>query len=264
MLRFVPLLLTLAACSSPDAVELHGSTMGTTWTVTLGGPLDEAHVAQAESIIAEILAEVDAALSGWNAASEISAINRSAETSWIALSEALYTVLDAGTAVQEATGGAFDVTVAPLVALWGFGADSTMTGSPSSAQIAAARSLVGPHMIELRAEPRRLRKRLAGVRLDVDAIAPGYAVDRISDELLAIGYENHIVEIGGKCAARAGARLAGPGGLQSSARRRVPGRFRRWCRLMVSEFRPRATTGIFACSRAGGFHTRSIRGAVTR
>ena len=107
--------------------------MGTTWTVTLSGRLDEAQVAQAESIIAEILAEVDAALSGWNAASEISAINRSEETSWIALSEALYTVLDAGTAVQQATGGAFDVTVAPLVALWGFGAGPTMTGSPSDA-----------------------------------------------------------------------------------------------------------------------------------
>ena len=198
MLRFVPLLLTLAACSSPDPVELHGSTMGTTWTVTLGGPLDEAQVAQAESIIAAILAEADAVLSGWNAASEISVINRRAETSGIALSEALYTVLDAGTTVQEETGGAFDITVAPLVALWGFGAGPTMTGRPSDAQIAAARSLVGPHMIELRAEPRTVRKRVAGVRLDVDAIAPGYAVDRISEELLAAGYENHIVEIGGE------------------------------------------------------------------
>src|SRR4026208_2077053 len=113
MLRFVPLLLTLAACSSPDPVELHGSTMGTTWTVTLGGPLDEAQVAQAESIIAAILAEADAVLSGWNAASEISVINRRAETSGIALSEALYTVLDAGTTVQEETGGAVDVTGGP-------------------------------------------------------------------------------------------------------------------------------------------------------
>jgi FAD:protein FMN transferase len=208
MLRFVPLLLTLTACSSPDPVELHGSTMGTTWTVTLGGPPDEAQIARAESIIAEILAEVDAALSGWNAASEISAINRSAETGWIALSEALYTVLDAGRAVQEETGGAFDVTVAPLVALWEFGAEPTMAGSPSDAQIAAARSLVGPRMLELRAEPRMARKRAAGVRLDVDAIAPGYAVDRISEELLAIGYEHHIVEIGGevRCQGR------GPGG----------------------------------------------------
>jgi len=59
--------------------------------------LDEAQVAQAESIIAAILAEADAVLSGWNAASEISVINRRAETSGIALSEALYTVLAAGT-----------------------------------------------------------------------------------------------------------------------------------------------------------------------
>ena len=65
-----------------------------------------------------MLAEVDAALSGWNAASEISAINRSARRAGCAV-RALYTVLDAGTAVQEETGGAFDVTVAPLVALWG-------------------------------------------------------------------------------------------------------------------------------------------------
>jgi thiamine biosynthesis lipoprotein len=264
MLRFVPLLLTLAACSSPDPVELHGSTMGTTWTVTLGGPLDEAQVAQAESIIAAILAEADAVLSGWNAASEISVINRRAETSGIALSEALYTVLDAGTTVQEETGGAFDITVAPLVALWGFGAGPTMTGRPSDAQIAAARSLVGPHMIELRAEPRTVRKRVAGVRLDVDAIAPGYAVDRISEELLAAGYGNHIVEIGGEVRCQGRGPGAVLGGSQSSAHRPAPGPLRRWWRSMVSEFQPRATTGIFACSRAGGFHIRSIRGAVTR
>jgi thiamine biosynthesis lipoprotein len=202
MLRILSLFLVLAACSSQEPIELHGRTMGTTWTVTLDGPLSDARTRRAEAIVYGVLADVDAALSSWNPASQLSAFNASDGTAWIAMSEALYTVLDAGAAVQRSTGGAFDVTIAPLVALWGFGAGAGSRGNPS------ARTLVGPGMLELRAEPRAARKRVPGVRLDVDAIAPGYAVDRISEALLALGYENHIVEIGGEIRCRG----LGPGG----------------------------------------------------
>jgi thiamine biosynthesis lipoprotein len=209
MLRFVaPCLLSLVACSSPEepVVELRGPTMGTTWTVTIAGIHDRADSARAEQVILRTLADVDRTLSAWNTRSELSALNDDRQGDWLRVSEPLYTVLDAALDVSRRTSGAFDVTVAPLVAVWGFGAYATTNVAlPSEAQIQDARTLVGPGMLELRASPREARKHAPGVRLDLDGIAPGYAVDRISRELAALGFDNHIVEIGGevRCRGRA-------------------------------------------------------------
>jgi thiamine biosynthesis lipoprotein len=198
--------MTLAACSAPEsAIELRGAAMGTTWSVTLAGPVGPDDAARAEHAIEQTLAQVDRSLSAWNADSELSALNDDGGVDWRPVSESLYTVLDAARLVTRRTGGAFDVTVAPLVALWGFGADASIDEAPSDAQIEKARAIVGPEMLELRASPRAARKRVPAVRLDLDAIAPGYAVDRISDELAALGLGDHIVEIGGevRCRGRA-------------------------------------------------------------
>ena len=208
LVRFVPLLLALLACSAPAPIELHGSAMGTTWTVTLAPPVDGALLGQARQMIRDVLAETDATLSGWNATSELAVLNRHSAVDWQPVSESLYAVLNAARTVSERSGGAFDVTVAPLVAVWGFGADAVPNRSPSEQEIAAARALIGGDRLELRARPRAARKRLPGVRLDLDGIAPGYAVDRISRGLAALGLANHIVEIGGEVRCRGHA----PGG----------------------------------------------------
>ena len=212
MLRFVaPCLLTLVACSSSEepVVELRGATMGTTWTVTIAGIHDRADAARAEHEIRRTLAEIDGILSAWNTHSELWALNDDQRGDWLQVSEPLYTVLEAALAVSRRTSGAFDVTIAPLVAVWGFGAYATTNVEPpSEAQIQDARTLVGPGMLELRASPREARKHAPGVRLDLDGIAPGYAVDRISRELATLGFGNHIVEIGGEV----GCRGLAPGG----------------------------------------------------
>ncbi len=196
------LLVLAAACSPGEPIELHGSAMGTTWTVTLSKPIDEAALGRAESAVRRILAESDATFSTWNPASELSRFNRSAATDWVPVSEPLYAVIEAARTVDRESGGAFDLTVAPLVALWGFGADAAPHQPPSDAAIATALLLTGFDKLELRAQPRAVRKLAPEVRLDVDAIAPGYAVDRISRELTALGHPDHIVEIGGEVRCR--------------------------------------------------------------
>jgi thiamine biosynthesis lipoprotein len=177
--------------------------MGTTWTVTIAGMRNRGDTDSAEHVIQTTLAEVDQTLSAWNTRSELSTLNKDRRGGWLRISEPLYTVLDAALAVGERSGGAFDVTVAPLVAIWGFGADAAVgAGVPSTARVEEARTLVGHQMLELRASPPEARKHAPGVRLDLDGIAPGYAVDRISDELAALGLVNHIVEIGGEVRCR--------------------------------------------------------------
>ncbi len=118
------------------------------------------------------------------------------------VSEPLYAVLDAARAINQQSGGAFDVTVAPLVALWGFGANAADQRTPSDREIDDALGRVGADKLELRSESRAARKLNPGVQLDLDAIAPGFVVDRISSELAALGYPDHIVEIGGEVRCR--------------------------------------------------------------
>jgi FAD:protein FMN transferase len=188
--------------------------MGTTWSVTLGERPAAADLARLEATVSRVLDEVDASLSTWNPASEISAFNRHAAGDWVPLSGDLHTVLAGARTVSAQSGGAFDVTVAPLVALWGFGPGESAPSTPRREQIDSALARVGFDKLELRQHPGRAkigsepiftgsaRKLVAGLELDVNAIAPGYAVDRISDELTTLGYADHIVEIGGEVRCR--------------------------------------------------------------
>jgi len=209
MQRWIPVVvLTLTACNPSGRVELHGSAMGTTWTVTFAEPLDAAAARRAETAVRSALSEAEAVLSGWNAASELSAFNRHDGTGWVPVSEPLYAVLEAARTVNQQSGGAFDLTIAPLVALWGFGSSASKESAPSDLEIADALRRVGAEKLELRIVPRAARKLVPGVRLDLDAIAPGLVVDRISRDLAALGYSNHIVEIGGEVRCRG----RGPGG----------------------------------------------------
>jgi thiamine biosynthesis lipoprotein len=101
------------------------------------------------------------------------------------------------------TGGASDVTVGPVLQLWGFGSGAKQTGGgelarPSAEQLDTARRTVGAQHIQVRLDPPALRKDVAGVEVDLSSIAPGFAIDRIVDELAAKGIVNAMVELGGE------------------------------------------------------------------
>jgi thiamine biosynthesis lipoprotein len=132
-------------------------------------------------------------------------LNRDESRAWQDVSPTLYVVLKEARSVSELTHGAFDVTVAPLLALWGYEHGGELDSvskaftPPTSAQFRQARSSVGYDKLELRNSPRAsIRKGAAGMQLTVDGIAPGYAVDRIATELRALGHASFIVEIGGE------------------------------------------------------------------
>jgi thiamine biosynthesis lipoprotein len=206
--------LLLAACEReprlPPAQELSGPTMGTTYHVTIVGPASETHAAQ--QCVSRVLDSVDRHLSNWSEDSEIAALNRNDSTDWVAVSDTLYAVLAAAHRVSVETDGAFDVTVAPLARLWGFGSspdgEAALELPPSPEFVHDAMARVGYSWLELRRDPERAVRRNRPLELDVDAIAPGYAVDRISRCLVRAKLPNHLVEIGGEVRA-AGTRLDG-------------------------------------------------------
>ncbi|MGE3772666.1 MAG: FAD:protein FMN transferase, partial [Gammaproteobacteria bacterium] len=179
---------------------LAGDTMGTHYRVNVVAPRHSEQDLQAG--IEQRLDEVDAAMSTWRADSELSRFNAQAVTDWVAVSPALHVVLQTAAAISEITDGAFDVTVGPLVNLWGFGPDRRPSAPPADTALAAARARVGHRLLHLADAPPRVRKDRGDVYVDLSAIAKGYAVDRVADWLAATGYRDFLVEVGGEIRSR--------------------------------------------------------------
>jgi len=193
-------LLALTGCERPPAPQdFAGDTMGTTYHVTVTSLPDRVSREEVQGAIDELLTAVDLHLSTYRPDSEISRFNSSASTEWTRVSEPLWAVLVEGQRVSRESRGAFDVTVAPLVALWGFGEDPTAAPlQPTVDQLQSARSRVGYTKLELRESPPAIRKTVPGLRLDVAGIAPGYAVDIVAERFQRLGVRDAIVEIGGE------------------------------------------------------------------
>jgi len=172
--------------------ERRGETMGTTFHVKVVGNADADAVDQA---IATTLAEIDALMSTWRPDSELSRLNASG-TEPFPVSKPTAEVLRLAGSIHAATGGAFDVTVGPLVRRWGFGPDGAQA-APSEDEIAALVGRVGFDKLVL--DGATVRKERADVDVDLSAIAKGYGVDRVAEAVDAVdGVDAVMVEIGGE------------------------------------------------------------------
>ena len=193
-----------AACGrDPGPLQLAGSTMGTTYSVGISQLPDGTSRAAVEDAIADVLRQADAHLSGWNEQSELVHFNARVETDWQPVSPLLLESVAQAQSVSAATGGAFDITVGPLVRAWGFGAGARREpAAPAPEEQAQLLRSVGYQKLELRASPPALRKGVPSLEIDLDGIAPGWAVDRIAARLEALGIHDYIVELGGEVRAR--------------------------------------------------------------
>lgn len=179
-------------------VSLVGETMGTAYSITVVPPAG-VKVARAplHEIIEARLEEINRSMSTWDKESEISRINAAPAGRSITVSEDLGRVLAAALEWGRRSGGALDVTVGPLVNLWGFGPEERER-EPTGAEIAAALELSG--LEQLSFSMGRLTKKRSGMYLDFSALAKGYAVDELAYLLRRRGLLNYMVEIGGEVA----------------------------------------------------------------
>ena len=167
-------------------------------------------------------------MSNWRDDSELSRLNASEATGPLPVSEPLALVLEAALRVHAESGGAFDVTVGPLLRLYGFGpGGDPRSAAPAPDAVEAARARVGSDLLSLERPdgPAVLRRQVPGVELDLSGIAKGYAVDRVSTILTQLGFAEHLVEVGGEIQAR-GAWTVGiqdpTGGLTTAVHRSFP------------------------------------------
>jgi thiamine biosynthesis lipoprotein len=178
--------LLAAACDrSPPELVLSGPTMGTTYTVRVAAPPASVDPATVRAAIDDVLERTDRAMSGYRADSEVARFNKSASTQWYDVSADLAAVVQASLDISAASDGVFDVTVAPLVAAWGFGPAGEPQVLPNDEQVAQIEAIVGYRKLHVRLDRPALRKDVAGLSIDLNGIAPGFAVDRLADRLQA-------------------------------------------------------------------------------
>ena len=104
--------------------------------------------------------------------------------------------------IAEDTEGALDITLAPLIDLWGFGAKGSRQVPPTDEEIEKACQRCGWHLLEMREQPPALRKRQSEVRINVSAVAEGWALDQLAKRLESAGVQDFLLELGGEVLAR--------------------------------------------------------------
>jgi len=192
-------LVLLAACARPPAdIVLSGPTMGTTWHLRAIAPAAGPDAAAIAELLRRTLEEVDLAMSTYRPDSAISRFNASDSVEWFDVPQALADTVVESLRIGALSGGAFDITISPLVSLWGFGTGTPRQQPPSDEEIAAALAITGQGKLAASERPPALRKAEPALRLDLDAIAPGYAVDLVAERLQASGIDNYMIEIGGE------------------------------------------------------------------
>ena len=211
-LALMATLLAVAAARSLRSdswLELDGQTMGTTWSVRVSAPAAEGPALRAT--VQGAVDEVDRLMSTWKPDSELSHFNAAPAGELTAISQPTAEVFAVAQTVHRASGGAFDVTVGPLVDAWGFGAGATGE-APTEELLVSLLADVGQRHVHLdtTSAPPTLSKDLARLRCDLSAVAKGYGVDRAAAALHAAGASRFLVEVGGEVRAAGERPQGGP------------------------------------------------------
>ncbi|MCP4900546.1 MAG: FAD:protein FMN transferase [bacterium] len=194
-------LMSFSACSGGGLTltQARGTAMGTEWSVKV---VTEDSAAPTVDTVQELtttqLDQVDSRMSTYLASSEVSMFNASAGTAPFPISPETAEVLRYAIEIGSLTGGALDVTVGPLVDVWGFGSDRDSAEIPSDRKVNHLLSRVGQKLLRFDSVGPTITKTNPELRIDLSAIAKGYAVDRVADALIEASFENLMVEIGGE------------------------------------------------------------------
>lgn len=191
----------VAACSEDvqlPTYDLSGDTMGTTFNITLVEPPLDTDFDALQSSIKKRLEHVEDVASTYRSESELSRFNADPSTDWIKVTPEFCHMVTAAHDVSFLTGGAFDITVGPLVNLWGFGPANMTNDLPASDEIVEAQAAVGYKKLEIDCDYGSLRKASPGIYVDLSGWAKGYAVDEIAELLDDEHFDNYLVEIGGE------------------------------------------------------------------
>lgn len=205
-LLLVTLAVFSAACNrlnhGKHLVVFNGLTMGTSYDIKLELPATIKNREVIRQGIEKVLYNVNHHMSTFLKDSELSKINQNKSTGKIPISSELTDVLALSLEISRFTHGAFDITVGPLVNLWGFGPIKKSPVIPSHEAITRALAATGYKKIRLSINPNYIIKSQPNIYLDLSGIAKGYGIDKIADYLDTQAVKNYMIEVGGEVKAR--------------------------------------------------------------
>ena len=186
------LLLLMSSCQQKNIKHFEGQAFGTMYSISYIGDTDSQLHPQIDSLLADLshtfsIFDTNSIIYRWNKGEDVE------------LNDDFLTVLKLSKTISAATEGAFDCTVQPLVQLWGFGKDG-VRHTVGDDTLTAVREFVGFQLVDLQGDI--ILRKDPRVQLNFNAVAKGYAVDKVADWLVEKGYAECLVEIGGEVAAR--------------------------------------------------------------
>ena len=190
-------LFIISGCDKPvEQIHLYGPTMGTTYNVKYLPQKDAPSREQFQREIDRLLEEVNDQMSTYRKDSELSRFNQSRSSDSFTVSSQTATVVKEAIRLNTLTMGALDVTVGPLVNLWGFGPEARPEVVPSDTELAERKAMTG--IEHLKVEGNSLQKDLPNLYVDLSTIAKGWGVDVVADYIQSQGIKNYMVEVGGE------------------------------------------------------------------
>jgi thiamine biosynthesis lipoprotein len=201
------MLAALAGCEQPASdrpmLEIHGRTMGTFYGVKVVGDFPGGQAALQTQVDA-LLKHYNDEISTYDPKSALSTFNQQQNTAPFPVSQEMADIVISAIRVGQRTQGVLDVTVGPLVNLWGFGPDKRPVKVPTEAQITAARSRVGINRlhVDVSADHAELRKDIPNMYVDLSTVGEGFGADKVADFLESRGVHNYLVEIAGASRSR--------------------------------------------------------------
>lgn len=175
-----------------------GAIMGTSFSIKANPLPETVTVKQLQKLIKVRLDTINGKMSAYLKESELSLINNKKTLQKQAISAELFKVLATAKEISQKSKGAFDITVAPLVNLWGFGSDGMRFEAPEASKIQDLLAKTGDQYYVLQKNDLSLQKTQQDLSLDLSALAKGYAVDEVALILEQQGINDYLVEIGGE------------------------------------------------------------------
>lgn len=195
----LPLVLMLTACQpAPTQTRIQGQTMGTYYVVTVNDPYPGSEAAL-QGEVDTLLTRMNKEISTYDKSSLISRFNQGPANQPMMIPPAMAIIVQQGIDTGHLTHGKLDVTIGPLVNLWGFGPDMRPLKKPSDAQIAKARQRVGIDKLTLTPQGDHflLSKAIPDLYLDLSTLGEGAASDEIAVLLEHKGVHNYLIEVAG-------------------------------------------------------------------
>lgn len=184
-------------------IDIDGKTMGTVYSVKVSGDI-AIDKQQLQQQIDAVLERANDDISTYRADSVLSRFNQSHSASPYPIPRGMVDIILMAQRIGRDTGGAMDITVGPLVNLWGFGPDKRPVAVPDSQQIAAAQKNIGLQHLKLLSDSRGewLQKDLPNMYVDLSTLGEGYGTDELVRLMAHNGITNYLVSVGGAVSSR--------------------------------------------------------------